>query len=70
MRYDMNNQESELIMTIKELRSKTGLSQHKFGEKYHISFKNIQNWEQGQRKCPDYVIYLLNRIITEIDYKD
>lgn len=57
-------------MTILELRQMTGLSQHKFAEKYHINFRNIQNWEQGVRKTPEYVIYLLYRVITEIDYKE
>lgn len=56
-------------MTIRELRQITGLSQHKFAEKYHISYRNIQNWEQGKRACPDWVCYLLERVITEVDYK-
>lgn len=57
-------------MTIRELRMLTGLSQHKFAEKYHISYRNIQNWEQGARQAPDYVCHLLERIIKEVDYQE
>lgn len=46
-------------MTIKELRESTGLSQSKFAEKYHIPVGTLQHWEQGVRKPPDYVVYML-----------
>lgn len=55
---------------IKALREITGLTQKQFAEKYHISYRNIQNWEEGHRKCPEWVLYLLERLITEIDYVD
>ena len=50
-------------VSIKDLRNATGLSQTKFADAYHIPVKNIQNWEQGARKPPSYVIYLLFRCI-------
>ena len=46
-------------MTIKELRSMTGMSQSDFAEYLEIPIKSIQNWEQGARKCPDYVAALI-----------
>lgn len=46
-------------MTIKEIRSLTGLSQTDFGNKYNIPMRTIQNWEGGQRKAPAYVEELL-----------
>ena len=55
-------------MTILELRRMTGLSQRQFADKYHIGLRNLQNWEQGVRRTPDYVLYLLSRVITEVDY--
>ncbi len=58
------------MKTIKELRAITGLSQRQFAEKYHINYRNIQNWEQGTRSVPEYVVYMLERLITEIDYKE
>lgn len=51
---------------LKELRAKTGLSQQKFGMLFKISAINIANWEQGVTKCPEYVQYMLERLI-EID---
>ena len=57
-------------MTIKELRELTGLSQNAFSGQYCIPKKTLQNWEQGQRKCPDYVLYMLERLVKEVDYKE
>lgn len=57
-------------MTIKELRNITGLSQQKFANKYHFKLQTVQGWEQGRRETPAYVLYLLERIITEVDYKN
>lgn len=44
---------------IKEERIKLGLTQHQLAELTGIPFRTIQNWEGGQRKCPDYVEKLL-----------
>ena len=52
-------------MTIKEIRAVTGLSQTAFGERYHIPMRTIQNWEGGQRVCPEYVRLLLERVVKE-----
>lgn len=55
-------------LSIKDLRIATGLSQTQFANAYHIPVKNIQNWEQGTRKPPSYIIYLLYRCV-EFDMK-
>lgn len=44
---------------IKEERLKLGLTQQQLAELTGIPFRTIQNWEGGQRKCPDYVEKLL-----------
>lgn len=54
-------------MTIKELRAITGLSQTAFGNKYKIPMRTIQNWEGGQRECPEYVLFMLERLV-KIDF--
>lgn len=46
-------------MTVKEIRELTGLSQKDFSDKYHIPKRSIENWETGLRKCPHYVMELL-----------
>ena len=50
-------------MKIREIRGSLGLSQSKFAKKFHINISTLQNWEQGRRQVPDYVIYLINKII-------
>lgn len=52
-------------MTVKEIRTSTGLSQTKFGEKYGIPMRTIQDWEAGIRKPPEYVVTLLERVVKE-----
>lgn len=54
-------------MEIKEIRKLTGLSQTEFGKLYSIPMRTIQNWEGGQRECPEYVRLLLERVVKE-DY--
>jgi len=59
-------------MTVKELRALTGLSQKKFAEQYHINFRTLQHWEaspdtQTYRECPEYYLFLLERVVKE-DY--
>lgn len=49
-------------MEIKELRSKTEMSQRQFAEYFGIPIRTIQCWEIGQRKPPDYIPKLLERI--------
>lgn len=55
-------------MTVKELRTITGLSQRAFGKKYHIPTRTIEDWEGGRRKPSETILYLLERAVKE-DYK-
>ncbi len=41
---------------IKEIRKKVGMSQREFAEYYGFKLKNLQNWEAGRVKCPDYAL--------------
>ncbi len=50
-------------MLIKELRKITGLSQAEFAKKFHIPVGTLAHWEQGIRKPPEYVVYMISRII-------
>ena len=47
------------MATIKELRAKTGMTQTEFGEWLGIPMRTIQNWENGQRSAPEYVVELI-----------
>lgn len=46
-------------MTIKELRTMSGMTQKQFSEYFGIPHRTIQNWEGGQRSCPDYLLNLI-----------
>ena len=46
-------------MDIKELRKRTGLSQARFSEKYGMSRRTLQNWEEGSRTPAKYILDLL-----------
>ena len=50
-------------MTIKELRNRTGLSQSKFANKFHLSVKTLQRWECNQTKTPEHIIFMINFIL-------
>ncbi len=52
-----------ILMMIKELRKITGLSQAAFAKKFHIPVGTLSHWEQGVRTPPDYVVYMLSKII-------
>jgi len=64
----------ELTGTMKEIpinpiryaRMKYGLTQQQMSDLTGIPHRTIQNWEGGQRKCPEYVA---NMVINLLDQK-
>lgn len=50
-------------MLIKELRKITGLSQAEFAKKIHIPVGTLAHWEQEIRKPPEYVVYMMVKIV-------
>ena len=54
---------------LKQIRLEKGLTQKEFSELTNVPFRTIQNWETGQRKCPEYVEKLLIDKFTQINYK-
>lgn len=58
-------------MTIKELRIKSGMERKAFAEYFNIPYRTLQDWELENRKCPDYVIALIQyKLINEQYIKD
>lgn len=53
------------MLSIKEIRKLTDLSQSAFGQMYNIPLRSIQNWESGSRECPIYVKQLLERAVKQ-----
>lgn len=57
-------------MTVKEMRTRLGITQSEFAEKYNIPIRTIQNWECGSRECPQYVLELLEfKVMYDIENK-
>ena len=52
-------------MNIKELRTKTGLSQSEFAKRFEIPVRTLQQWEQGAQKPPSYVVDMLRGLERE-----
>lgn len=46
-------------MTIKELRTLANMTQLEFSKFLNIPKRTIENWEGEKRKCPEYVIELI-----------
>lgn len=50
---------NKMTMTFKELRQASGMNLTEFSMYFEIPYRTIQNWEYGQRECPDYVLKLM-----------
>jgi len=48
---------------IKRIRKELNLTQSKFGERFGIPMRTIQEWESGRRTPPDYVLNLITENI-------
>lgn len=46
-------------MTIQEMREKAGMSRPDFAEYFNIPYRSVQNWELGNRECPEYLTALI-----------
>ena len=57
-------------MDIKNIRKQTGLSQKKFAEKIGVPVRTLQGWEQGYRNPPDYIMNMINSVLSRNDLVD
>jgi DNA-binding transcriptional regulator YiaG len=58
-------------MTIKEMRTRTGLTQAQFAQLLGIPKRSVENWERGVSRCPDYVTKLIHYFLEhEGTYKE
>ena len=46
-------------MTVNELRSLSGMTRPKFAEYFNIPYRTLQDWELGNRHCPEYLLELI-----------
>lgn len=47
------------MQNFKELLQQSGMSRTQFSKHFEIPYRTIQNWELGLRKCPDYLLKLM-----------
>lgn len=52
-------------MTIKEMRLLLQVSRTEFSRQYHIPLRTLEDWENGKRNPPNYVLELLERVVKE-----
>ena len=50
------------IQTLKEFRAHLGMSQSEFATYFGLSVRNVQEWEQGNKSMPPYLLDLLERV--------
>ena len=47
------------MKTFKEVREASGMNLTQFGAYFNIPYRTLQHWEHGTRKCPDYLLELI-----------
>ena len=47
------------MQTIKDLRAQSGMTRQQFAEYLGIPYRTLQDWELGNRKCPNYLLDLM-----------
>lgn len=51
------------LLSVKDLRLKVGMSQHKFADHFGIPIGTVKAWEQGRRNPPSYVVDMMEKIL-------
>ena len=51
--------EATTMVTFKELLQQSGMSRTQFSNYFDIPYRTIQNWELELRKCPEYLLKLM-----------
>ena len=53
-------------MTFKELRQLSGMTQKEFSKHFGMSKRAVESWEVEARKCPEYLLALMEyKLIKE-----
>ena len=48
---------------IKNIRKDFGLTQKELSEKTKVPIRTIQEWEQNRRKPPEYVVWMIKKLL-------
>ena len=55
---------------LKYMRLASGMNIKQFSEYFEIPYRTIQNWENGQRTCPEYLLKLIQYKLENEKLKD
>ena len=53
---------------LKEIRASLGMTKKAFSEYIGIPLRNLEEWEAGRRKMPDYLLRMLNYYVKMNQY--
>ena len=57
------------MITFKELRQQSGMNMKQFSNYFEIPYRTIQDWEYSKRKCPEYLLKLMEYKLTNENKK-
>lgn len=49
-----------------EIREKAKMSRADACRHFHVPYRTWENWERGERKCPDYVLIMIAKELESI----
>ncbi|MCQ2439528.1 MAG: helix-turn-helix domain-containing protein [Oscillospiraceae bacterium] len=52
-----------MLPTINEIRTRYNLTQAAMAERFGIPKRTIENWDEGSRKPPEYVVRMMLKIL-------
>lgn len=52
----------DFILDFSELLLRYNVTQTQISEKFGIPLRTVQHWKAGTRKCPDYIIDMIDQI--------
>lgn len=71
MEKNMTEKREELqgqVDKLKEIRASVGLNRREFSEYIGIPLRNLEEWEAGRRKMPEYLLRMLTYYIRMSQY--
>ena len=52
-------------LSLKELREKADLTQEEIEDELGVPLRDIQDWETGNKKCPEYIEDMLKEVLIK-----